>query len=104
MNFSQKRTAIYDLASIQAALNSTPTLRMTVQARRGAVALGFSDRDIVEVVQSLRKVDFYKSMTSHADHRVWQGVYHFKYSEELMLYLKFTLDEEGHIVLSFKQK
>ena len=30
---------------------------------------------MLAVVMALTKADFFKSMTSHADHRVWQDVY-----------------------------
>jgi motility quorum-sensing regulator/GCU-specific mRNA interferase toxin len=35
--------------------------------------LGFSFDEIV--VATLAQEDFYKSITTHADHRVWQDVY-----------------------------
>ncbi|WP_366151398.1 type II toxin-antitoxin system MqsR family toxin, partial [Clostridioides difficile] len=41
----------------------------------GGAALGFDFAGIIGVVASLTPSDFYKSMTTHADHRVWQDVY-----------------------------
>ncbi len=32
--------------------------------------------DALAVVQGLTALDFYKSMTTNADHRMWQDVYH----------------------------
>ncbi len=46
---------------------------------------------------------FYKSMTSHSDHTIWQDVYHVPHGD-IVLYLKFTVDAEGHIVISLKEK
>jgi motility quorum-sensing regulator/GCU-specific mRNA interferase toxin len=43
-------------------------------ALAGAAALGFGFKEIVGVVAALTPKDFYKSMTTHADHRVWQDV------------------------------
>jgi motility quorum-sensing regulator/GCU-specific mRNA interferase toxin len=30
------------------------------------------------VIMALTSANFYKSMTTHADHRIWQDVYHAK--------------------------
>jgi hypothetical protein len=43
-------------------MNSIKTLRATVSARQGAVSLGFSDHDVVDLIQSLSVGDFYKTM------------------------------------------
>jgi motility quorum-sensing regulator/GCU-specific mRNA interferase toxin len=43
-------------------------------------------------------------MTSDADHRVWQDVYHVP-SEAGLLYVKFTVDTlTEFLLLSFKEK
>jgi motility quorum-sensing regulator/GCU-specific mRNA interferase toxin len=43
-------------------------------------------------------------MTSHADHRIWQDVYHVP-SEIGTIYLKFTADMVSEfLLLSFKEK
>jgi motility quorum-sensing regulator/GCU-specific mRNA interferase toxin len=47
---------------------------------------------------------FYKSMTAHADARLWQDVYHVP-SPVGVLYIKFTADAVTEFVLlSFKEK
>jgi len=45
------------------------------KVRSTASALGFGFDGIVGVVMALTPIDFYKSMTTHGDHRVWQDVY-----------------------------
>jgi motility quorum-sensing regulator/GCU-specific mRNA interferase toxin len=42
-------------------------------------------------------------MTSLADHKIWQDVYHVP-SSAGVLYVKFTVDEGGKLLLSFKPK
>jgi motility quorum-sensing regulator / GCU-specific mRNA interferase toxin len=43
-------------------------------------------------------------MTSYADHKVWQDVYHVP-SEQGVLYIKFTADAVADfLLLSFKDK
>jgi motility quorum-sensing regulator/GCU-specific mRNA interferase toxin len=51
----------------------------------------------------MRRSHFYKSMTSHADHRVWQDVYRVPWGG-LVLYVKLTVDELGRLILSMKEK
>jgi motility quorum-sensing regulator/GCU-specific mRNA interferase toxin len=50
-------------------------VRSTLSALAGGAALGFDFEEIDGVIQALTTEDFYKSMTAHVDHRVWQDVY-----------------------------
>ena len=50
-------------------------VRATMSALAGGAALGFGFDGIVDVLMALAPADFYKSMTTHADHRIWQDVY-----------------------------
>jgi motility quorum-sensing regulator / GCU-specific mRNA interferase toxin len=47
----------------------------TVSALVSGAALRFDLEGIVGVVMALTTADFYKSMTTQVDHRVWQDVY-----------------------------
>lgn len=53
------------------------------------------------VVMTLTLHCFYKSMTTHADHRVWQDVYHAK-AQGQDVYLKLTV-VDGVLIVSFKE-
>lgn len=56
------------------------------------------------VVGSIERKMFYKSMTTFADHRVWQDVYHVP-ARGLVLYVKFQADVMTEFtVMSFKEK
>jgi len=57
------------------ALVEAGKVRTTHAARTGANELGFAFSDMLDVVMALTPADFYKSMTPHADHTVWQNVY-----------------------------
>lgn len=46
-------------------------VRTTISALAGGAALGFGFEETVGVVAALTPKDFYKSMTTHADYRVW---------------------------------
>ena len=64
----EKRKPTYDLAAIKAAIGSVKTLSITSSALRDAVGLGFDRSGIANVIQTIERQMFYKSMTTHADH------------------------------------
>lgn len=76
---------------------------MTITAQETAVALALLPADVVTILQLMTREQFHKSMTSVADHRVWQDVYHVPMGS-LVLYVKVTTDPEGYLVISFKEK
>ncbi len=99
----EKRVRTYDLEALKLTFASTKQLRVTSSALRDARAMGFTMQDMVDAIQQLKRKDFVKSMTTHADHRVWQDVYNTEFNGYL-LYIKFQVDELGHFIISFKEK
>ena len=77
-------------------------VRTTKAAREGGVALGFDFDAMLAVLAALTKSDFYKSMTSHADHRVWQDVYR-PTTQAGEVYLKLTVID-AVLIVSFKER
>ena len=67
---------------------------------RAVPALGLDFEGIVGVVMALTPKDFYKSMTTHADHRIWQDVYR-PTTPVGEVYLKLTVIEDV-LIVSFK--
>ena len=67
----------------------------------GATALGLELSDMLRVVLALTPSDFYKSMTSHADHMVWQDVYR-PSTQAGDVYLKLTVIDDV-LIVSFKE-
>lgn len=66
--------------------------------------MGYDRQDIAEVIRSVTRTMFYKSMTTFADNRLWQDVYHVP-SRGLVIYLKFQADTVAEFtVMSFKEK
>lgn len=61
--------------------------------------MGFEE--MARTVAALTPGDFYKSMTTHADHRIWQDVYHTK-CDAGRVYLKLTVVDDL-LIVSFKQ-
>lgn len=100
----EKHRPTYDLDAIKAAFSSIETLAMTSSALRDAVALGFDRAGVVETISGLERKMFYKSMTTFADHRVWQDVYHVP-ARGMTLYVKFQANMVTEFtVMSFKEK
>ncbi|HUX65228.1 type II toxin-antitoxin system MqsR family toxin [Sulfuricella sp.] len=97
----EKHAPHYSLAEIQAQMTTVQEMSLTVSARGGIRAVGLSQADALAVVQGLTRKDFYKSMTTHADHRVWQDVYHGQWNGSA-LYIKFQRAGE-YFVVSFKE-
>jgi len=76
-------------------------VRTTRGAREGAVALGLDFDGMLAVVMALTTADFHKSMTTHADHRVWQDVYR-PVTPAGDVYRKLTVIDEV-LIVSFKE-
>ena len=74
---------------------------MTQGAVIGGRQLGFDEDGIVATVLALTPADFYKSMTTHADHRIWQDVYRPATSAG-DVYLKLTVIADV-LIVSFKE-
>ncbi|HBG06917.1 MAG: hypothetical protein A2075_12530 [Geobacteraceae bacterium GWC2_58_44] len=101
---TEKRKPTYDLEAFKAAFGTVDRLALTGTALRSAASLGYGRAEVVATIQSMRRGQFYKSMTSYADARLWQDVYHVP-SPAGLLYVKFTADViTEFLLLSFKEK
>jgi len=76
-------------------------VRTTRSAREGATALGLDYDGMLAIVKGLTSTDFYKSMTTHEDHRVWQDVYR-PSTAVGDVYLKLTVIDDV-LIVSFKE-
>ncbi len=96
----EKRTP-HSKLSIVKALIAEGKIHANLSALAGGAALGFDFARIVAIVNDLTPKDFYKSMTTHADHRVWQDVYR-PTTPAGKVYLKLTVIDDV-LVVSFKE-
>ena len=76
-------------------------VRATMAAFQSAAELGFDRAEMIEIIMGLDHLDFYKSMTTYSDHRVWQDVYR-PMTRVGRLYLKLTV-AENVLIVSFKE-
>jgi len=73
----------------------------TLTALTGGARLGLDFAEIVAVVSKLKSSDFYKSMTTHTNSKVWQDVYRPK-TKAGNIYLKITITNDV-LIVSFKE-
>jgi motility quorum-sensing regulator/GCU-specific mRNA interferase toxin len=99
----EKRRPHYTLGRIKVDFSTVSALRITKTALTCAADLDITLETIVAIIQSMTPRQFYKSMTSLASSTIWQDVYHVPWRETL-LYVKFTTDAQGYLVISFKEK
>lgn len=97
----EKLSPHYGLASVEQ-LIQLGRVRATRSAREGAVALGIDFPGMVTVIAKLTIRDFYKSMTTHTDHTIWQDVYHAEAPDGRRIYLKLTIIDSV-LIVSFKE-
>ena len=65
--------------------------------------MGLTTAEMLTVIASLSRRQFYKSMTTYADHRLWQDVYHTGTPARKEAYIKITLRDAAPVI-QFKEK
>lgn len=101
----EKHVPHYKLPEIQAVVADPASRPFTVTALRGGLALGLTEPEMRKVVLELKRINFYKSMTTHHDHTCWQDVYHGLTPDGVEVYIKVTGYTDGRPpVIQFKEK
>ena len=89
--------------SVVKALIQADKVSATASAFSGARDLGINDlAGMCAVVMSLTSTHFYKCMTTHADHHIWQDVYHASLTGGIDVYIKLTVIDDV-LIVSFKE-
>lgn len=96
----EKRTPHCSLAVVKSLL-MVGRIRVTSSALAGAAFLGLDFSEIVAVIGALNAKDFHKSMTTHAEHAIWQDVYR-PTTAVGKVYVKLTVFDDV-LVVSFKE-
>jgi motility quorum-sensing regulator/GCU-specific mRNA interferase toxin len=96
----EKRTPHCKLSTVKILIEEGK-VRTTQAARVGANELGLDLSEMLTVVMALTPTDFYKSMTTHADHTIWQDVYR-PSTQAGDVYLKLTVIDDV-LIVSFKE-
>lgn len=98
----EKRTPHHLLEGIKAAIAARGIDCFTRSAQDDVVSMGLTAAQAIAVLLALERVHFFKSMTTYADPRAWQDVYHVP-TPCGTAYVKFTLRKDGSVVISFKE-
>ncbi|MEY2342089.1 type II toxin-antitoxin system MqsR family toxin [Acidithiobacillus sp. IBUN Pt1247-S3] len=98
----EKRKAHYPLPEVKASIARLGIDAFTATALQGLDRMGLSPAEGLAVVLSLQSEMLFKSMTTYADSRVWQDVYHALCPNGKTAYIKITL-RPGAVVIQFKE-
>ena len=99
----EKRTPHCDLARIQADVARLGAAAFTKAALDGGRGLGLTTAEMLAVIASLSRRDFYKSMTTYANHQIWQDVYHAATPVRKDAYIKIAMRDAAPVI-QFKEK
>ncbi|MFN7125182.1 MAG: type II toxin-antitoxin system MqsR family toxin [Allorhizobium sp.] len=98
----EKRIAHHDLTAVILLVRTRKAAAFTKTALDGGRQMGLTVAEMIEAVCTLTARDFFKSMTTYADSRVWQDVYHAN-TPAGKAYVKITMRVDGAPVIQFKE-
>jgi motility quorum-sensing regulator/GCU-specific mRNA interferase toxin len=98
-----KRTPHYDIERVQDDIIRLGVAAFTKTALDGGRNMGLTTFEMLSIIGKLSRRDFYKSMTTFADHRVWQDVYIAPTPARKDAYIKITM-RDAALVIQFKEK
>jgi motility quorum-sensing regulator/GCU-specific mRNA interferase toxin len=99
----EKRTPHYDIVRIQADVARLGVAAFTKTALDGGRMMGLTTAEMLAIIASLSRREFYKSMTAYGDHRIWHDVYHAATATRKEAYIKITLRDVAPVI-QFKEK
>lgn len=99
----EKRRPHHDLAQVKLSVAKLGSASFSKTALDGGRAMGLTSGEMLGVIALLGPRNFYKSMTTHADSRVWQDVYHATTPVRREAYIKITLRDAAPVI-QFKEK
>ncbi len=101
----EKRKPHYDLSKIKELISKESTRGITEITHKNAASLGYMDVDaILDVIYSLNRRHFYKSMTVYDNPGLWQDVYKIEDEDRnIKLYIKLQITKMKGIIIQFKR-
>lgn len=98
----EKRTPHHSLDEIKRTVANRGADCFTRTAQDGVRRMGLDIAQAIAALSLLDRKHFFKSMTTYADHQIWQDVYHAP-TPCGVAYVKLTLRIDGSVVVSFKE-
>lgn len=78
----EKKKPHYNLIDVKNLIQAKQ-VQITYKASENAqIDFGLSEKDIILQILKLEQINFYKSMTSINNHKIWQDVYHKKINSQ----------------------
>jgi motility quorum-sensing regulator/GCU-specific mRNA interferase toxin len=99
----EKRAPHYDLSKVKQVVARLGAAAFTKSALDGGRSMGLTTAEMLAVIANLSRRDLYKSMTTIADHRIWQDVYHADTPVGKTAYIKVTMRDNAPVI-QFKEK
>lgn len=98
----EKRVPHHDLNDVIRVVRVRKAAAFTKTALDGGRSMGLTTLEMIDAVCALTPRAFFKSMTTYADSRVWQDVYHAD-TPAGKAYVKVTVRADGAPVIQFKE-
>ncbi len=99
----EKKKPHYGLINIKDLIQARQ-VKITYKASENAqIDFGLSDKEVLMQVLELETANFYKSMTSNNNSKIWQDVYHKKIKHKIA-YIKIQIVDEKTVIIQFKEK
>jgi len=99
----EKLTPHYHLKRIQSMLVKGEYTITRTALNTASQHFGLDEEGIIAVIRSLTNKNFYKSMTSHDNHTLWQDVYKKVMSPISGYYIKVQISDDDAVIISFKE-
>ena len=99
----ERREPHHKLAEVKVLVSKLGVASFSKTGLDGGRAMGLTSNEMLQVIASLTRVMFYKSMTSHCDENVWQDVYHAPTPNQKNAYIKVILKPNAPVI-QFKEK
>lgn len=99
----EKQTPHYELGIIKEQVAHLGSAAFTKTKMDGGRDMGLTSSQMLLVIAALTRRNFYKSMTSYADHRIWQDVYHSPTPAGKEAYIKITMRGAAPVI-PFKER
>lgn len=100
---TEKRVPHYDLMEVRRIVARLGVRAFTKAALDGGRMMGLTTSEMLATIAGLSPKDFYKSMSSYADHTLWQDVYRAMTVNQKEAYIKLTLRDHAPVI-QFKER
>jgi hypothetical protein len=100
----EKKKAHYNLTLIKELIKSDDYKITRLAEDNAALDFGYTEKQIIKIIEQLKPIDLYKSMTMQFDSTKWQDVYNKRINTHQTAYIKLQIIKNKTIIIQFKQK